>query len=126
LPTICKDSTDNVILQIDDVMARWIEHFSDTLNPISTSSSLNLTTEDTDNHDEVELPTCNEICCVINKLKPNKAAGTHNIPAELIRYGGRTLKQKIHNLILNIWNNECLPVQWNEGIICPIYKKVTV
>jgi hypothetical protein len=33
------------------------------------------------------------------------------------------LKQKIHNLILNIWNSERLPVQWNEGILCPIYKK---
>jgi sorting nexin-29 len=25
--------------------------------------------------------------------------------------------------MLNIWNNERLPAQWNEGIICPIYKK---
>jgi hypothetical protein len=104
-------------------MARQKEHFSNILNPITTSSSLNLTTEHTDSHDEVELPTYNEICSMINKLQPNKAAGTDNIPAELIKYGGRTLKQKIHNLILNIWKNERLPVQWNEGIICPIYKK---
>ena len=25
--------------------------------------------------------------------------------------------------MLNIWNNERLPAQWNEGIICHIYKK---
>jgi hypothetical protein len=123
LPTICKDSTDNVISQIDCVIARWKEYFFNILNPITDSSSLNSTIERTNNHDEVEPLTYNEICSVINKLKTNKAAGTDNIPAELIKYGGRTLKQKIHNLILNIWNNERLPVQWNEGIICPIYKK---
>ena len=22
-----------------------------------------------------------------------------------------------------LWNNEQLPQQWNEGIICPVYKK---
>jgi len=48
---------------------------------------------------------------------------TDNIQGELIKHGGRTLRQKIHRLILNIWITESLPVQWNEGIICPIYKR---
>ena len=65
----------------------------------------------------------NEICTIINKLKTNKAAGTDNIMGELVKYGGRTLKQKIHKLIRNIWDLETLPAQQNEGIICPIYKK---
>jgi len=76
------------------------------------------------NHDEIPPPTYNVICTIINKMKTKKkAAGTDNITGELIKYGGRTLKQKIHKLICNIWNSEILPVQWNEGIICPIYKK---
>jgi len=73
----------------------------------------------TDNHDEIAPPTYNEICMIINKLKTNKAAETDNITGELIKRGRRTLKQKIHKLISNIWNS----AQWNEGIICPIYKK---
>ena len=60
--------------------------------------------ERTDNHDEFAPPTYNEICTIINKLKTNKAAGTDNITGELIKHGGRTLKQKIHKLICNIWN----------------------
>ena len=57
------------------------------------------------------------------KLKTNKAAGTDNITGELIKYGGRTLKQKIHKLLCNIWKSEIFPDQWNEGIVCPIYIK---
>ena len=82
-----------------------------------------MTTLHISNHDEVEPPTYNEICSVINKLKTNNAAGTDNISAELIKHGGRTLKKKMHKLMLNIWNKEHLPAQWNEEINCPIYKK---
>jgi hypothetical protein len=123
LPTTCKDSRGNMISQIDDVLARWKEYFQNILSVTTAPERLNLTSERTDSHDDVEPPTCNEVCSIINKLKTNKAAGTDNIPGELIKYGGRTLKQKIYKLILNIWNNETLRAQWNEGIICLIYKK---
>jgi hypothetical protein len=33
------------------------------------------------------------------------------------------LKQKLYKSIWKIWDNEQLPAQWNEGIICPIKKK---
>jgi hypothetical protein len=52
-----------------------------------------------------------------------KAPGTDNIPSELIKYGGSTLKQGLYNLILLIWTTEELPKDWTKGIICPIYKK---
>jgi hypothetical protein len=56
-------------------------------------------------------------------MKLNKAAGSDNTPPELLKHRGRTLKQKLYRLILMIWNNEQVPQQWNEGIICPVYKK---
>jgi hypothetical protein len=59
----------------------------------------------------------------MNNLKLNKAAGFYNIPPELLKHGGRTLKQKLHKLILIVWNKEQLPQQWNEGITCPNYKE---
>jgi hypothetical protein len=106
------------------VLKRWKEYFSNILKPPTVTYRINLTNMHISNEDEIEPPIYNEICSVINKLKIKKATGTDNIPTELIRYGGRTLKRKMHKLILNIWNNECLPAQWNEVIICPIYKKV--
>jgi hypothetical protein len=59
---------------------------------------------------------------MINNLKTNKAAGSDNIPPELIKNGGRTLRKTLHKLIPNIWENEQLRDQWNEGIICSIFK----
>jgi len=72
---------------------------------------------------EILSPSYNEVCSIINKLKSNKAEGTNNIIPELIKHGGRTLKQRIYKLIIIIWETEQLPNQWNEGIICPLYKK---
>ena len=124
LPTTCKDSRGQAISQTEDVLKTWKEYFCNILKPLTTPNRVNLTTTHISNHYEADPPTYNEICSVINKLNINKAAGTDNIHAELIKHGGRTLKKKMLKLMLNIWNNERLPTQWNEEIICPIYKKV--
>jgi hypothetical protein len=68
-------------------------------------------------------PTHYEVSQVIKKLKTHKAAGSDNIPAELIKHGGVELKRRIHKLIMKIREEETLPTEWTEGIICPIYKK---
>jgi len=60
---------------------------------------------------------------IIRKLKNNKAPGSDNIVPELIKEGGQKLKHKIHTLILKIWEKEELPVNWENSILCPIYKK---
>ena len=59
----------------------------------------------------------------IAKLKNHKSPGIDQIPAELIKAGGRTICCAIHKLIISIWNKEELPDEWKESIIVPIYKK---
>jgi hypothetical protein len=56
-------------------------------------------------------------------LKSKKAGGTDNIIPELIKHGGKTLKQRIYNLITMIWEKGQLHSEWNEGIICLLYEK---
>jgi len=82
------------------VLARWKEYFQNFLSVSITPERQQQISERTDNHNEIAPPTYNEICKIINKLKTNKAAGTDNIIGELIKFGRRTLKQKIHRLIL--------------------------
>ena len=45
------------------------------------------------------------------------------IPAELIKAGGRTIFFEIHKLINSVWNKEVLPEEWKLCIIVPICKK---
>ena len=39
-----------------------------------------------ENDTEIEAPSYKEVSDIINKLKRNKAPGTDNIPAELVKY----------------------------------------
>jgi len=59
----------------------------------------------------------------LEKLKSHKSPGVDQIPAELIKTGGRTICCEIHKLIISIWNKEELPEEWKESITVPIYKK---
>jgi len=59
----------------------------------------------------------------IEKLKNHKSPGIDQIPAELIKAGGRTIRCEIHILIISIWNKKELPDEWKEPIIVPIYRK---
>ena len=49
--------------------------------------------------------------------------GIDQIPAELIKAGGSTIRLEIYKLIISVWNKERRPEDWKESIIVPIYKK---
>jgi len=59
----------------------------------------------------------------IGKLKSHKSPGVDQIPAELIKAEGKTIRCEIHKLIISIWDKEELPEEWKESITVPIYKK---
>jgi hypothetical protein len=67
-------------------------------------------------------PSASDFELAIETLKSHKSPGSDQIPAELIKAGGKTIRCEIHKLIISIWNEE-LPEEWKESIIVPIYKK---
>ena len=120
---MCKDENNIFITQMGQILNRWKDYFCTILN-LDTDASLDKHRTQltfTDNQWDVEIlaPTYNEVCSITNKLKCNKVRDTDNITPELIKYGGRALRQRIYKLITMIWEKEQLPNQWNEGIICP-------
>ena len=84
------------------IMARWRNYFSQLLNvhedndvrqaEIHTVESL------------VPEPSAFEAELAIGKLKNHKSPGIDEIPAELIKAGGRKICYAIHKLIISIWN----------------------
>jgi len=60
---------------------------------------------------------------VISKMKNGKAPGIDNMTVELIKIGRSELLQRIFDLLLQIWDHERMPKEWEIGIICPIFKK---
>jgi len=67
--------------------------------------------------------SASEIEMATEKLKHHKSLCTDQIPAELIKAGGITIRSEIYKLFDTIWNKEELPQGWKELIIVPIYKK---
>jgi hypothetical protein len=122
-PILVKGSDGNIISQIEKVLNRWREYFCETLNLSDSPAEQILIEEIINDNQEVDTPSYNEICYIINNRKTNKAPGSDNIPPGLIKNEGRTLRKTWHKLSLNIWDNEQLPDQWNEGIMCAIFKK---
>jgi hypothetical protein len=57
----------------------------------------------------------------IDKLKSHKSPVIYQIPAELIKAGGRTIGCAIHKLIICVWKYEELPERWKESTIAPFY-----
>ena len=68
-------------------------------------------------------PSASEVQLAIDKLKSHKLPSIDQIPAELIKVGGRTMCLEIHKLITSIWKKEKLPEEWKESITVPIHNK---
>jgi hypothetical protein len=67
-------------------------------------------------------PIVFEVELAIERVKSHKSPGIDQIPTELIKEGGRTIRYEIHKLI-SIWSEEGLPEERKGSIILPIHKK---
>jgi hypothetical protein len=119
----CKDENGTLKTDKQEIMNRWKQYFAKLMETDKHIDNQAQEAHTIENDIEIELPTYKIVSDIIHKLKGNKAPGTDNIPAELIKYGGYILKQRMYNLILSIRNKEQLPMEWLQGIIYPIYKK---
>ena len=118
---IVKDEKGDVVADSHSIVDRWRNYFSQLFNVHGVKD-----VGQTEIHTAEPLvadPNTSEVELAIDKLKSHKSPGIDQIPAELIKVGGRTLCLEIHKLITSIWKREKLPEEWKESIIVPIHKK---
>ena len=97
--TIVKDEKGDLVADPHSIMARWRNYFSQLLNvhevndvrPAEIHAVEPLVPE----------PSALEVELAIEKLKNYKSPGTVQIPAELIKAVGRTIRCEIHELIIS-------------------------
>ena len=120
--TGCKDKNGKLLIEKDQILNRWKQHFQETLTA-NMEEGVEVTREFLTAEVELTEPTLQEVEDIIGKMKNNKAPGTDEITTELIKYGGKKLIQAIHMLMGKIWREERIPEEWSKSLICPIWKK---
>lgn len=68
-------------------------------------------------------PDYNEVLKAINSLKNYKASGENQLVAEIWKYANTQTIQNLHKYLIDIWNTEKMPEEWNMAIIHPLHKK---
>ena len=95
---IVKDEKDESIADTHSIMARWRNYFSQILNVHGVSD-----VRQAEIHTAEPLvpePSILEFELAIEKLKSHKSPGIDQIPAELIKAGGSTIRGAIYKLII--------------------------
>ena len=116
-----KDDKVDLVADSHSILARWRKYFSQLLNvhgvnevrkrEIHTAEPL------------VPEPIASDFELATEKLKSHRSPSIDQIPAELIKAGGTTIRFEIQKHIICIWNKEELPEEWKELNTVPIYKK---
>jgi len=104
---IVKDDKGDLVTDSHNILASWRNHFSQLFNVYGVSD-----VRQTEVHTAEPLvpePSTFEFEMFIEKLKRHKSPGIDQIPKELIKAGGRTIRFVIHKLIIYILNKEALP-----------------
>ena len=62
-------------------------------------------------------PTKKKIKAAIKHLKPNKASGPDNLPAEFFRTYPNTVANILEPLLIKVWQSGQIPKDWKHGLI---------
>ena len=110
----------------DEILNRFSEHFHQLLNVPGTvdQDALDILPNHTPDGTLDDVPSREELATAIVSAKENKAPGECGIPAEVWKHGGANLRERLYEMIVDIWISEQVPQDWkNANIVTIIVKK---
>ena len=60
---------------------------------------------------------------VMKQMKNAKAPGDDGIPFELLGEGGECIVQQLLKTLSIAYRSESVPLDWQRGVTCPLFKK---
>jgi hypothetical protein len=99
---ICKDEAGKLLIEKEEILKRWKQHFEQMMKQDITHASQETEITAKEHKENVKMisPTYKEISNIIDKLNCNKSPDLDNIIPEFIKYGGASLKKRINCLTL--------------------------
>ncbi|CAF3715602.1 unnamed protein product [Rotaria socialis] len=107
---------------------RWKDYFNDLLNvpsivdqtTIQQIPPATITTSEQRRQDKT--PTLSEVQCAIKQMKNGKAPGNDGISIDVIKAGGLPMAKWLHEIFVDIWENEIMIKDWTTAILIRLYK----
>ncbi|XP_076043707.1 uncharacterized protein LOC143026815 [Oratosquilla oratoria] len=114
-----------LLLDPSEIRDRWTNYFTELLNKevIPNENGNELIYMNVEEEDEFEEITTEEIEYALKKMKNNKSPGCDELAVELLKQGGQEIKMYLKNIFNHAWNEGAIPEEWNNALICPIFKK---
>ena len=126
-----QDKRGKLLLSSQERLDRWKESFNDILNvPSNIKPSIlkqipipNISPAEHIRQDKP--PSLTEVQQAIQQMKNGKAPGNDNISVDLIKAGGLPMAQWLHEIFVDIWNNEEMVNDWTTVIPIRLYKNTS-
>jgi len=115
---IAKDEKSDMVTDFHRILARWRTHFSQLFNVHGVSD-----VRQTETHTAEPLvpqPRASKVEMATEKLKRHELPDIDQIPAGMIKVGGKTIPSEIHKLINSIWNTE------GDNTDCSNYRGISI
>jgi hypothetical protein len=131
--SVCIDSTGMILREPSEIKEQWRQYFQNLLkNPDTKSTEISQELgEGLDNEreeigeqwNENEAPKIDEVTKAKERLKSNRSPRPDNIIAELLKTKQEIMAVTLQRRVCQIWKEEIIPEQWEDGLIWPIRKK---